>query len=552
MKITWVVVSALLAAASVAPVRGAEALGTAPSVCTSHFSPEAHGVPQWNGWGAGVSEERFQSATMAGLDAASVPKLKLKWAFGFPGATRAYGQPTVYGGRVFVGSADEHVYALDAKTGCVAWAFDAGSGVRTAITVGSIGDRWATFFGDQSGNAYAVDATAGTLLWKTHVDAHPQTVITGAPLLSGGTLYVPASSTEEGMAVNPSYPCCTFRGSVSALDAATGKTLWKTFTIADAPAPRGKNRAGATVMSPSGAAIWSAPTLDPTRHVLYVATGDSYSDPAAPTSDAILALNTANGKLLWTHQMTAGDAENLACGLPSPYDTNCPKENGPDYDFGSSPMLATLPSGERVLIAAQKSGIVYGLDPDRGGALLWQRRIGKGSKLGGVQWGGATDGRTAYFAVSDVALAPAATGTSGARPTALGFSMLLSPTAGGGLYALDVRTGTVRWTTPHPGCRDKPGCSPAQSAAVTAIPGVVFSGGLDGHLRAYASQTGAILWDIDTERDYATVNRINATGGSLDGPGPTIAGGMLYVESGYSFLGTAPGNVLLAFSIDGT
>ena len=552
MKFALAVASLLLAASNVSPVLAAESPVAPAGNCAAPFSPGTAGVPQWNGWGAGVSEDRFQPAALAGLDAASVPKLKLKWAFGFPGATRAYGQPTVFGGRVFVGSADDHVYALDAKTGCAAWTFDAGSGVRTAISIGPIGDRWAAYFGDQSGNAYAIDATTGALIWKTHVDTHPQVVITGAPLLSGGTLYVPASSSEEGSAANPSYPCCTFRGSVSAIDAATGKTLWKTYTIAEAPAPQGKNKAGVTLMSPSGAAIWSAPALDPARHTLYVATGDSYSDPAAPTSDAILALDTTDGKLLWTRQMTAGDAENLACGLPGPYDTNCPQENGPDFDFGSSPMLATLPSGGRVLIAEQKSGMVYGLDPDHGGAILWQRRVGKGSKLGGVQWGGATDGDTAYVAVSDVALAPAAIGTSGSQPTAFGFAMLLSPTAGGGLYALDVRTGAVRWTTPHPGCHDKPGCSPAQSSAVSAIPGVVFSGGLDGHLRAYAATTGAIVWDIDTEHDYTTVNNVKATGGSLDGPGPTIAGGMLYVESGYSFFGTAPGNVLLAFSIDGT
>ena len=510
-----------------------------------------NGAPQWDGWGADLSEDRFQPAAMAQLDAANVPRLRLKWAFGFAGVTRAYGQPTVFGGRVFVGSADRHVYALEARTGCVAWTFDAGFPVRTAIEVGRLGDRWAAYFGDQNGSAYAVDASSGTLIWKTRVDAHPAAIVTGAPVLADGKLYVPMSSQEEVMATDPNYPCCTFRGSVSALDAATGKVVWKTYTIERAPGPRGTNKHGVAQSAPSGAAIWSAPTIDLAHRTLYVGTGDSFSDRAAETSDAILALNMDTGKLLWSRQMTANDAENIACDLPSPYDANCPAANGPDFDFGSSPILVTLPGGGRVLIAGQKSGIVYAIDPDRQGALLWQRRVGRGSKLGGVQWGSAADRSAVYVAVSDVHITPVAPGTAGSQP-GLGASLLLDPNAGGGLFALDIRTGAILWHTPHPGCNAKPGCSPAQSAAVTAIPGVVFSGGVDGHLRAYSATSGSIIWDVDTERDYATVNSVKAGGGSMDGPGPSVAGGMLYVNSGYSLFGSAPGNVLLAFSVDGT
>jgi len=143
-------------------------------------------------------------------------------------------------------------------------------------------------------------------------------------------------------------------------------------------------------------------------------------------------------------------------------------------------------------------------------------------------------------------------GTAGAQKTLFGPEMKLDPKAGGGLFALSLDKGGVVWHTPHPGCGDAPGCSPAQSAAVTAIAGVVFSGGLDGHLRAYSTDTGKIIWDVDTRREYTTVNGVKANGGSLDGPGPVIAGGMLYVNSGYMFFGSAPGNVLLAFSVGGT
>ncbi|MGH9759614.1 MAG: PQQ-binding-like beta-propeller repeat protein [Blastocatellia bacterium] len=507
--------------------------------------------PHWSGWGVNELQHRFQPAAMAGLKAGDVPRLKLKWAFGFAGVGQAYAQPAVAGGRLFVGSASRKVYALDAKTGCVYWAFDADAPVRTAITVGRAGNKWAIFFGDQHASAYAVDADSGKLVWKTHIEDRPGAIVTGAPTLAGGRLYVPMSSYEEVLGAGPKYECCKFRGSLSALDAATGKLLWKTYTIAEEPKPVRKNKLGVQLWGPSGASIWSSPTVDLKHHAVYVTTGDSYSDPAATTSDSFLAFDSETGKLLWSFQATAGDAFTTDCDLPAAMRTNCPDANGPDFDFGSSPMLVDLPDGRRALIAGQKSGVVWAVDPDHQGAVLWQRRVGKGGRLGGVQWGSATDGKTVFTAVSDVKINGAAAGTKGAQKTIAGIPLLLDPKVGGGLFALNAATGDVIWKTPHPGCGDTPGCSPAQSAAVSAIPGVVFSGGLDGHLRAYSTRDGKIIWEMNTEQDYTTVNGVRANGGSMDGPGPVIVNGLLYVNSGYFFIGGAPGNVLLAFSVDG-
>jgi len=290
--------------------------------------------------------------------------------------------------------------------------------------------------------------------------------------------------------------------------------------------------------------------VDLKRRLIYVGTGDNYSNPPTGTSDALLAFEMDTGKLAWSRQLTQGDAFNVDCAAPGEAQNNCPEANGPDFDFGSSPILVDLGGGRRALVAGQKSGIVYALDPDNQGELLWQRRVGQGSTLGGVQWGSATDAKNVYVAVSDVKRGPVPPGTRGAFEFRGGL-LRLDPKAGGGLFALKLETGEVTWHTPHPGCDERPGCSPAQSAAVTAIPGVIFSGGLDGHLRAYSAQDGRILWDVDTMMDYKTVNDVKAHGGSLDGPGAVIVGGMLYVNSGYAFFGAAPGNVLLAFSIDG-
>jgi polyvinyl alcohol dehydrogenase (cytochrome) len=506
--------------------------------------------PHWNGWGGTPEQHRFQPANMAQLLAAQVPKLKLKWAFGFDGVTRAFAQPTVAGGLLFVGSAERKVYSLSAETGCIHWVFDADFPVRTAISIGQSGGEWIAYFGDQHANAYAVNAATGKLLWKTHVDEHPAAVITGAPTLAGDRLYVPASSIEEFIGANPQYECCRFRGSVSALDVTTGNVIWKSYTVAEEAKPTRKNKLGVQMWGPSGASVWSSPTVDLKQHRIYATTGDNYSDPPVSASDSFLAFEMETGKLVWSRQLTKGDAYNVDCAAPAQAQNNCPMANGPDFDFGSSPILVELAGGRRALVAGQKSGIVYAVDPDKEGEVLWQRRIGQGSPVGGVQWGSAADAQKVYVALSDAQMRPVPAGTPGAQPSTFG-TLQLDSKAGGGLFALKLETGEIVWHTPHPGCNDKPGCSPAQSAAVTAIPGAVFSGGLDGHLRGYSTEDGRILWDVDTMMDYKTVNRVKAHGGSLDGPGPVIVGGMLYVNSGYAFAGSAPGNVLLAFSVDG-
>jgi polyvinyl alcohol dehydrogenase (cytochrome) len=506
--------------------------------------------PHWNGWGARLDQRRFQPADQARLTAAQVPHLKLKWAFGFADSQSASGQPTVVDGRVFLGNSNRKVYALNAATGCTYWTFEAESPVRTAISVGLLGKTSAVYFGDQHASAYALDASSGKLLWKVHLDDNPVAIITGAPTLAAGVLYVPLASLEDAVGADPKYQCCKFRGSVSALDAATGKVLWKASTVAEDLQPRARNSQGVQLWGPAGAGVWSSPTVDLKRQRIYVTTSNATSDPVAKTADAIVAFDLKTGKLLWSQQPTAGDGYNLGCDLPAPYRANCPAENGPDFDFGSSAMLIDLPGGHRALIAGQKSGMVHAIDPDAQGKIVWQVRVGKGGRLGGVQWGSATDGNQVFVAVSDAQLTSAQPGTPGAQP-ALGTAFLFDTKVGGGLFALDVRTGQTRWHTPHPGCNDKPGCSPGQSAAVTAIPGVVFSGGIDGHLRAYASDSGRVIWDVDTMRNFDTINGVLARGGSLNGPGAVVVGGMLYVNSGYVHLGTTPGNVLLAFSVDG-
>lgn len=513
---------------------------------------DAFSRPHWTGWGAGAAQQRYQGEAMARLAGADVPKLALKWAFGFPDVVRAYSQPAIAGGRLFVGSAAGKVYALDARSGCTHWEFSAKAPVRTAISVGPRGDGGAAlYFGDQRGTVYALDAVTGQAIWRSRVDSHPTALITGAPLLVGRKLLVPVASFEEAAAMNPAYACCSFRGSVVALDADTSSRSWQAYTVDTAAAATRKNEREVQLLGPSGASVWLSPTVDLGQGLVFMTTGNSYSDPPSSGANAILAVRLDDGGRVWQRQMTAQDAYTTACETAPAGSGNCPQAKGPDLDFGASAMLVNLGGGRRALIAGQKSGEVHALDPDHDGQILWQTKVGSGGKLGGVQWGTAADERHAYIAVSDVRIAPVASFMAGAQASPFGVHLRVDPEAGGGLVALKLDTGAVAWRTPHPGCGGKPGCSPAQSAAVTVIPGVVFSGGLDGHLRAYDAGSGRIVWDVDTARPFATVNGVAGRGGSLDGPGAVVVDGMLYVNSGYAIFGGKPGNVLLAFSVDG-
>jgi polyvinyl alcohol dehydrogenase (cytochrome) len=493
--------------------------------CARDLDPPAN-LPVWAGWGADLGNSRFQPGLAAGLNRGQVKDLKLKWAFGFPGAAATFGQPTAFAGRVFVGSEDGTVYAIDAATGCLWWRFKASATVKTAISIGKRGS--AVFFGDTNGNVYALKAEDGTVVWEAHPDPHPAARITGSPLLVGTRLYVPISSGEEGASADPAYPCCTFRGSVVALDASTGKEIWRAFTIAGEPQPTHKNAQGVQYWGPSGAAVWSSPTADLKRHAIYVATGNNYSGPPTDSSDSVIAFDMNTGTKLWSRQLTKTDVWNSGCVAEKK--DNCPERPGEDFDFGAPPILQSFRAGQEVLLLAQKSGIVYALDPERRGQPLWKSRIGHGGPLGGIEWGGAADNRYVYLPLSD-----------------FDFS---NPLAGGGLFALDLRSGRQVWhaAAPKPACAGQFGCSAAQMAPPTLIPGVVFAGSLDGHLRAYDTRQGNALWDFDTAQEFRTTNGVRAHGGSLNGAGPTIVAGMLYVNTGYT--NAMAGNVLLAFSIE--
>ncbi len=485
------------------------------------FQPSPGGA--WNGWGFDQANSRFQPAPA--LAAGDVPQLTLKWAFGFPNGNSAYAQPVVVGGRVFVGADTGFVYALDATSGCIYWSFRAAAGVRTAVSIGegSRAHRWLGYFGDVKGNVYAVDAETGVQVWKERIDTHPVARVTGAPTLAAGRLYVPMSSLEESGAGNPSYPCCTFRGGVVAYDAVSGRRLWKSYTIQQEPIPLKKTSKGTQLWGPAGAGVWSSPTVDLKRRAVYVATGNAYTEPAADASDAVVAFDLDTGARLWTRQVMANDAYVRDC--PGKYRPNvptdnksetCPDDLGPDMDFGNAPILRSLPGGRSLIVIGQKDGHAWALDPDKKGAVVWSRQVGLGIDNGGgaIMWGSAADDRLAYFPI-----------VRSSQPL--------------GLAALGLENGEIAWRASPPD---------GGAAPVTVIPGVVFFGSSEGKIYAYSTVDGKALWQYNTARAFETVNGVLAAGGTINSAGPVVAGGMVFVPSGYSDLGAgARGNVLLAF-----
>jgi polyvinyl alcohol dehydrogenase (cytochrome) len=493
--------------------------------------------PAHVGWGLDGNNSRFVPANVAGLAAADVPKLKLKWAFAFPNAQRVRSQPLVALGAVYVGSQNGTVYALDAASGCVRWQFRASAEVRTAPLMDPDAPRRGptplVYFGDLMARVYAVDATTGRLVWSVKVDEHPNATVTATPALHRGRLYVSVSSLEVTSAADPRYPCCTFRGSIVALDARTGKQAWKSYSIVETPRKVGTTPAGTAIIAPSGAPIWNTPVIDARRGVVYAGTGENYSSPAGDTSDALLAFRLRDGKLLWSRQKTKGDAWNVGC-MMLPAKANCPHEDGPDYDFGAATILANV-GGRQVLFAGQKSGDVFALDVARGGEPLWSRKVGRGGIQGGVHFGMALAGDTLFVPISDKDM------------SARKYDVPALP----GLYALDARTGEPRWSHPAEDvCAGRTGCAPGISQAITAIPGVVFAGHMDGRLRAYDARDGRVLWETDTTREVTTVSGQIARGGSMGGgAGPVVHRGLVLASSGYGIYEHMAGNVLLAFGV---
>jgi polyvinyl alcohol dehydrogenase (cytochrome) len=501
-------------------------------------------------WGLGHDNARH--ASDAGIRRKHVGKLELLWSIALPAVTSMRSQPVIAGDTVFLGSKGAHLLALDRHSGCVRWSFKTDAPVHSALTLDRTPDGVSTlFFADEMAMVYALDATRGTLRWRERVKWFPTSILSGPATYFDGLLYVPLSSFEVAAAGLPTHECCRTHGGIQALDALTGKPVWRFDTTAHA-AKTYLNRDGVQMWGPSGAVVWNSPTVDAKRGALYFGTGQNSSSPATDTSDAVIALDLKTGARRWVFQGLANDAWNAACLGGG---ASCPKENGPDFDFGASVILLERKQGD-LLLAGQKSGEVFALDPDRNGEVIWRNRVGSGSSNGGVHHGMATDGQRLYVPIAD--------------PERKVPGYVPKP----GVYALSLDDGRVLWSQPvQRGCTFDPADAPliglaemakgkadrspwpacsyyyGQSAAAVVANGVVYAGALDGKLRMLDARNGKLLRTIDTKQPFQASNGVHGHGGAIDVGGAIVNGDQLFVLSGYGMFGQMPGNMLLVYGI---
>jgi len=507
--------------------------------CAPADAPTRSGAGTWAGWSPDNRFTRFVDDP--GVTPARVRGTALHWAHPFPVHTAfsGSGNPVaVRDGVIYTGNLNHFIYAIDEVRGCARWTFRAEGRVRSNVAL--FGEL--LVFGDLLANVYALDVATGELRWRTRVDWTPGARITGNVTVNAGVAYVPVSSLEEVAAMKMDLPCCTFRGAVVALDLAGGAIKWKTHTIDRYAEYLGTNEMGVERFGPSGVPVWSGISVDDKRGLLYVGNGNQFTEPVVIESDAVMALDIATGAKRWVknlapEQMGGQDIYHLACeAWWDPERKNCSPENPAghgDRDIGAPPALVTRTDGRDVIVVGSKDGMLYALDPDNGGALLWNIRVGKGGEVGGIEYGVAADGRYAYAPVVD---------------------MNADLSSNGSLTAVDLITGEAAWRVENieADCAGKPTppCGTAVMTPPTVAGGVVFVGLVDGTLRAYDTTNGEEVWKFDTAREFDGINGQRGSGGSLGNGGPVVVGNRIYVTSGFNILNVGmPGNVLLSFEI---
>jgi polyvinyl alcohol dehydrogenase (cytochrome) len=486
----------LIAVCALALLVAGFAAGQQPKSLKSTSGNGRAGQSDWPMYGRDLAGS-FYNPHEKKITPATVARLRQKWVFETGGDVSS--MPIVVGNVVYFGSWDGKEYAVDAATGKELWHYDCEVSSRSGAAYGD----GLLFFGDIAGRLYALDAKTGSFKWKVKIDPHKDTVATSSPIYHNGRVYIGVSSHEEGAIMKDrNYQCCTFRGGVAAYDAKTGKQIWRYYTIPETPSPQGKDKKDKTMIGPAGGAVWSTVSVHPRENRVYVSTGNQYTGPASKYPNAIIALDMATGKVVWVNQATPGDIWTFDC-------RNNPDCKDMDVDFGAVPLTFKGPGGRQLVGAGQKSGWFYALDA-KDGSLVWKQQVGKGGKLGGVEFGNATDGERVYVGVSDIPRQ-------------------------GNITAMDAATGEILWQTVAP---DKGANFGPVTITGTGDDRLVFAGTNKNFIRAYNAKDGKILWEFDT-------------GGAVGG-GASIVDGVVYVGSGYQFLGVGkPNNKLYAFSIDG-
>jgi polyvinyl alcohol dehydrogenase (cytochrome) len=504
--------------------------------------PVLTAAPTVGHFGFDARNTRALTREQAGLSTEDLGNLEPAWSLAFPGVTTLRAQPAIVGNTLFLNVGDNaKVFALDiaGDAPCIQWTYTSDVPTRSGIGFGTLpgSGRKVIVFNDVATQIHLVDATTGKLIWKQHVGLYDLSNTTGTPRIVGERVYVPLSASEINIGGDDRHLCCKTHGAFFALDLRTGRKLWTYHTMEEARPIRDRGD-GQMMWGPSGAPIWTSPLIDEKRGLIYVGTGEATSAPAAPTTDSILALDMKTGRLRWKFQATADDIFLTTC-MARPKNLNCPREGRLlDHDFGATLVMGRRADGRDIVLAGQKSGMLWALDPDTG-KLVWNREFGKGSPIGGIHWGMATDGERVFAPIH-------------AFPGADGIDPNQTP----GLHAVRVDDGTVQWSfTATADCSgDRPQRVPTckgnigLSGPPTVIDGAVVEGSVDGFLRVFDASSGKVLWSFDTAKPWQGVNGVAGHGGAIDNASIVAANGLLFVNSGYGLMGgQRAGNVFIAF-----
>lgn len=478
---------------------------------------------------------RHIDAAQAGLSTADMANLELAWAIAFPATSGMRAAPVIIGSTIFYAATDANrVFALDTESGCAKWVYNAESRLRSSLAYAVVYGVGTLVFGDQGGMVYALNAENGEPIWVESGQAtNNEAMITGTPVIHEDRVIVPLSGSGVITGGNPRYECCENHGAVTALDIRSGEKLWEYHTMPAAEYTGAVSSTGVRQRGPSGAPIWTTPTIDAERGQIYVTTGENTSHPTTGTSDAVIALDLETGEEVWVFQALANDMWNFGCSAGGPNCIILADTNSVDFDFGG-PAILVETDGRELLIAGQKSGDLWALDPDTG-EVVWNQREGEGTALGGNHWGIATDSERAFMTINDPGNM-----SGNARP---------------GLFTYFTGSGEPSWfyeVQPDCGAHRSDRLRRCEalygfSATPLSVGGAVITGGLDGRLFIFNSDTGDVLFQYDTAVDFETVNGVEGYGGSIESHSIAAGSGMVFVGSGYGQFSQVPGNVLLAF-----
>jgi polyvinyl alcohol dehydrogenase (cytochrome) len=511
----------------------AQAAGAA---CTDKVDTSASVI--YDGFGGNPSNTRNSPSS---INSKNVSRLSLAMSHGGAEATERRGVPVVTSQAIFA-AVKFHIVAINRTSGCEYWRY---SPFPFGADPTRVGFRSIYLFnegnnkppiviaGDRNGIVHAIDAQSGKLIWKKFLGIDREHhLVTGTPIAANGKLFVPISSFEVVNTLYVEYPCCRSHGLLQAVNPYTGEIIW-TFHVTEDAKPQADNP---NRMGPNGGSVWSSPAVDLATNTLFIGTGQNLTQPATTTSDAVIALDMDTGKTKWVFQTTANDAWNASCLLGPGWgkETRCDRPEGNDFDVGAPPLLTAIPGGPEAVIAGAKSGAVYAIDRSTG-KLIWSKRLGAGGNLGGIHWGMASDGTKLYVGVSDLNVDKHLVYQRPRPPT----KQVLSKNAKPGVYALNLSDGSVEWEI-HPTHEFEGKDIPSIfSAALSVTNDVVFAGALNGMLYGLNAKDGTILWSFDTLslQDETDAQGYKVRGGTIDGAGPIVAGDDLLVNSGYNTFG---------------